>query len=97
MDPLPDPVGDRQMKDIIPLPTCLFLRSFSILPDVHYFFKLLLHILLNLTSLFLESTIPNWEVLKNHMYKEGRVSKEHCQRILRDTLALISNNQRLIY
>jgi serine/threonine-protein phosphatase 2B catalytic subunit len=38
----------------------------------------------------LESNAPNWELLKNHMYREGRVSKEHCQRILRDTLALIS-------
>jgi hypothetical protein len=25
------------------------------------------------------------------MYREGRVSKEHCQKILKDTLALISN------
>ena len=23
-------------------------------------------------------TTPNWEVLKSHLYKEGRVSKEHC-------------------
>ena len=38
----------------------------------------------------LDSNAPNWELLKNHMYREGRVSKEHCQRILRDTLAMIS-------
>jgi len=36
------------------------------------------------------STHPNWEVLKAHLYKEGRVTKEHCKRILRDTLGLIS-------
>lgn len=24
------------------------------------------------------SNMPNWEVLKTHMYKEGRVSREHC-------------------
>jgi serine/threonine-protein phosphatase 2B catalytic subunit len=22
--------------------------------------------------------VPNWEALKTHLYKEGRVSKEHC-------------------
>lgn len=35
-------------------------------------------------------TIPNWELLKTHLYKEGRVSKTHCNKILRDTLNLIS-------
>jgi hypothetical protein len=25
-----------------------------------------------------ESNAPDWELLKAHMYKEGRVSKEHC-------------------
>lgn len=38
----------------------------------------------------LASNVPNWEALKQHMYKEGRVSKEHCMKILRDTLTLIS-------
>eukprot|EP00347_Sterkiella_histriomuscorum_P002668 403367261 len=39
---------------------------------------------------------PNWEALKNHMYREGRVSKEHCQRILRDTLAMIKKEPNLL-
>ena len=39
--------------------------------------------------------MPNWEALKTHLYKEGRVSKEHCQKILKDTLALISKRQLL--
>jgi serine/threonine-protein phosphatase 2B catalytic subunit len=34
--------------------------------------------------------IPNWEILKSHLYREGRITKEHCQKLLRDTLALIS-------
>ena len=26
----------------------------------------------------IESNAPNWEALKTHLYKEGKVSKEHC-------------------
>ena len=53
----------------------------------------------NINKLYLvDSNAPNWELLKNHMYREGRVSKEHCQRILRDTLALISKYyESLVY
>jgi len=42
------------------------------------------------------STIPDWEALKTHMYKEGRVSKEHCMKILRDTLTLIKKEPNLL-
>ena len=38
------------------------------------------------------SIMPYWEVLKNHLYREGRLSKEHCKRILKDTLGLISKS-----
>ena len=34
--------------------------------------------------------MPNWEVLKTHLYREGRVTKEHCHKILRDTMAIFS-------
>lgn len=39
---------------------------------------------------------PNWEALKSHLYREGRVSKEHCRRILKDTLALIKKEPNLL-
>ena len=40
--------------------------------------------------LIIASNTPNWDVLKNHLYREGRISKEHCKKILKDTLAMIS-------
>jgi serine/threonine-protein phosphatase 2B catalytic subunit len=36
--------------------------------------------------------VPNWDLLKTHLYKEGRITKAHCHRILKETLALISKN-----
>ena len=71
MEPLSDPDGDRVMKDIIPPPhkpittELLYSDKSKLLrpaKDCHY----------------ADSTRPNWELLKNHMYREGRVSKEHC-------------------
>jgi hypothetical protein len=41
----------------------------------------------------LGSNMPNWEVLKTHLYREGRVTKEHCHKILRDTMAIFSKYQ----
>jgi serine/threonine-protein phosphatase 2B catalytic subunit len=81
MDPLPDPVGDRFMKDIIP-PPHIPISEELLYPNPCKNNESELN--------FIESNIPNWEALKTHLYKEGRVSKEHCQRILRETLAMIS-------
>ena len=36
------------------------------------------HLVHNTTRKGIESNAPNWETLKNHLYKEGRLSKEHC-------------------
>ena len=83
MEPLLDPDNDRVMKDIVPPP------HKPIADEVLYPIKCNYTVVKHNT--YIASNIPNWEVLKNHMYREGRVSKEHCQRILRDTLALISN------
>ena len=79
MDPLLDPLSDRVMKDIIPPPH----RPIS--DEILYTVKSTEGILTHT-----DSVTPNWEQLKSHMYREGRVSKEHCHRILRDTLAIIS-------
>ena len=84
MEPLLDPVGDRVMKDIIPPP------HKTIADELLYPSKSKHSIEPKFLILSVASTIPNWELLKNHMYREGRVSREHCQKILRDTLALIS-------
>jgi serine/threonine-protein phosphatase 2B catalytic subunit len=85
MEPLLDPVGDRVMKDIVPPP------HKPIADELLYPNKCIEQFYRTILTFTLASTIPNWELLKNHMYREGRVSKEHCQKILRDTLALISN------
>jgi len=85
MEPLLDPVGDRVMKDIVPPP------HKPISDELLYPNKSIDQFYWKLLTFTIASTIPNWELLKNHMYREGRVSKEHCQKILRDTLALISN------
>lgn len=80
MEPLKDAVDDRAIKDIIPPPHRplseeLLYPSRCMSYSVHS---------------TLASNAPNWEVLKNHLYREGRVTKEHCRKILKDTLALIS-------
>ena len=38
--------------------------------------------------------LPDWKVLKDHLHKEGRVSKEHCHRILNDALEMLSTCPR---
>lgn len=92
MEPLCDPCGDRAMKDIVPPPH----RPLS--DDLLYPNKCMLLDSFFLTVKFIASNAPNWELLKNHLYREGRITKEHCSRILRDTLNVISNhNFILIY
>lgn len=83
MEPLSDPDGDRAMKDIMPPPH----RPMS--DELLYPNKSKSSI--SLTSHLLGTNMPNWELLKNHLYREGRVTKEHCHKILRDTLAILSN------
>lgn len=34
--------------------------------------------------------IPDWKVLRDHLHKEGRISKESCLSILNDTLSMLS-------
>ena len=69
MDPLADPDSDRAMKEIVPPPhrpiaDDLLYPNKSKEPSYH--------------NILIASNAPNWELLKTHMYKEGRVSKEHC-------------------
>jgi serine/threonine-protein phosphatase 2B catalytic subunit len=68
MEPLLDPVGDRVMKDIIPPPH----RPLS--DEQLYPNKSKKSVIVNQ----LVSNAPNCELLKSHMYREGRVSKAHC-------------------
>jgi serine/threonine-protein phosphatase 2B catalytic subunit len=82
MEPLKDAIDDRMIKDIVPPPhrplteELLYSAKCKRIPNSEHPCK--------------ASNTPNWEVLKNHLYREGRVSKEHCKKILKDTLAMIS-------
>lgn len=41
-------------------------------------------------------TKPDWKALMEHMKKEGRIAKEHCEKILRDTYDLIKEEPNLM-
>lgn len=34
--------------------------------------------------------MPDWQALRDHLNREGRVSKEHCHKILNDTMEIFS-------
>jgi serine/threonine-protein phosphatase 2B catalytic subunit len=38
---------------------------------------------------------PNWRALKDHLHKEGRLSRESCHRLLTDTLNIFSKGINL--
>ena len=40
--------------------------------------------------------IPDWKVLKEHLSKEGRVSKEQCHQILNDTISMLKKEPNLL-
>jgi serine/threonine-protein phosphatase 2B catalytic subunit len=67
MEGLNDPLNDRFMKDIVPPPH----KPLS--EEILYINKCIL-----ILKFTIETNAPNWESLKSHLYKEGRVSKEHC-------------------
>ena len=85
MESLLDATDDRAVKDIIPPPH----RPLS--DELLYPNK---GMRTNHIKSGLASNAPNWEVLKNHLYREGRVTKEHCKKILRDTLSMLSKALR---
>ena len=72
MEPLLDPENDRVMKDIVPPP------HKPIADELLYPNKCKFVIIKSGLIKIIASNAPNWELLKNHMYREGRVSKEHC-------------------
>lgn len=82
MEPLIDPTQDRVIKDISPPPhkplsdELLYPAKSNLNPTKYSNYNL--------------ANSPSWEVLKNHLYREGRITKEHCKKVLRDTLAMIS-------
>lgn len=39
---------------------------------------------------------PDWKALKEHMSKEGRISKESCHQILNDTLSMLKKEPNLL-
>ncbi len=85
MEPLSDPLADRQLKDLMPPPhqplaEHLLYPNKGTLPVANS----------------AATSAPNWELLKTHLHKEGKVSREHCHKILNDTMALISKNVFLI-
>ena len=43
-----------------------------------------------------DPTKPDWRLLKDHLHKEGRVSKDVCHKVLRDTLALFKKEPNLM-
>ena len=79
-----DPLEDREIKDIIPPPhrplsdELLYPNKGNTLDRFIF-------------NYFIGSNMPNWEILKTHMYREGRVTKEHCHKILKDTMNVFSN------
>lgn len=43
-----------------------------------------------------KKNIPDWKALRDHLAKEGRISKEHCQKILNDTLSMLKKEPNLL-
>lgn len=40
--------------------------------------------------------LPDWKALRDHMTKEGRISKEHCHQILNDSLSMLKKEPNLL-
>ena len=38
---------------------------------------------------------PDWKMLRDHIHKEGRISIEHCHKLLKDTMNIFSKQVRL--
>lgn len=75
MDPLPDPRGDRVVKDISP-PPAKPLEDTLLYPD--------------------GSNIPDWRALKQHIQKEGRVSRQHCIDLIKRVSEITSSEPNLL-
>ena len=69
MEPLLDTDGDRAMKDIMPPP------HRPLADDLLYPNK---RKVVTANGWMIESNVPNWEILKTHLYREGRITKVHC-------------------
>lgn len=41
-------------------------------------------------------TLPDWKALRDHLNKEGRLSKESCHQILNDTLSMLKKEPNLL-
>jgi serine/threonine-protein phosphatase 2B catalytic subunit len=77
MEPLIDPYNDRGSKEIQAPPH----KPLS--EDILYKYGMFLF-------LYLDKVKPDWKVLKDHLHKEGRLSKKTCFRLLKDILNMIS-------
>lgn len=85
MEPLKDSDSDRVIKDV-PAPPHKPLNNELLFSGKGTYFI----IVFKIKSFNGIGQPPNWEILKNHLYKEGRLSKEDCKKVLKDTLTLIS-------
>ena len=83
MDPLTDPCNDRKLKEVIPPPhlclehSLLYPRSGTALSDSSPIGGR-------------DKDKPDWKLLRDHLHKEGRLTRDDCVKIITDTTNVFS-------
>lgn len=80
MDPLKDPANDRHVKTLKPPPHRPLMKSLMF-PDK-----------LKSIQKFDMKDKPDWKLLKDHLQKEGRITKEDLYKLVGDCNKILSIN-----
>ena len=74
MDPLPDPYGDRKVKQVEPPP------SQPLSEDL----------------MWTSDAVPNWELVADHIKKEGKIGKDNMIKLISLTLDITKRESSLV-
>ena len=74
VEPLPDPLEDRVMKEVLPPP----------------------HMALPHSTLFPKKGIPDWKVLRDHLTREGLITKTDLLELINLFKSVIKSEPNLI-
>jgi hypothetical protein len=90
MDPLLDPLGDRQVKSVCPPPARPL--SYSLMyPNPCTSFPIPSH------QFLATPTLPNVELIRKHLLEEGTIGKSELRKLIQDVTAVFSEAFSLFF
>lgn len=98
MEPLPDPLDDRVMKDVLPPPQKPLSRAL-LYPKKSKLIKNLIETKIKnkIKQKFLKlDNIPDWKVLRDHLAREGKLTKSDLLELVNTFVSIVKAEPNIV-